>query len=119
MTKNKGITMIALVISVIILIIITSIILVVSLNNISVIDKATEAKASEGWNSKRDEIASAIIDLEQQLKIVGKDMTQTDMRQLLSNYGTPYDENGVVAGVDTVQNGRVKLTDVWGGNFDE
>lgn len=112
--SEKGITLIALVVTVIVLLILASVTIAVALGDNGLINRSKQAKNLEEYEQLRSEIQETIMKKEQQVKIERRDITEEDIREVLSKYGTVIEKDDEVWGVDTSK-GEIALEDVWAG----
>lgn len=113
MKENKGITLVALVVTVIVLIILASVTLVVVLGNNGIIGNAQNAKNSTELAEIKEQIQRDFIRKESDAAKNRTEVTEEDVREVLSKYGTIIEEDEII-GVETPK-GDISLEDLWSG----
>lgn len=105
--NSKGITIVALIITIIILLILTNVTISISENVL--LKKTTEAKKASELEATKEQI---------QLKIVNKldqdVLTDGDLEDVYKEYGEiEYDDNGRVKGVIMANGLKILTSDIW------
>lgn len=114
--SHRGITLIALVVTVIVLIILATITLRFVLGNNGIIGNANKAKNSTELADLKEQIQREFVRKERDVAQNRTEVTEADVREVLNKYGTVIEENGEIWGVGTPK-GEIALEDVWGGKL--
>lgn len=111
--SEKGITLVALVITVIVMIILIGVTVASSVGDNGAIEEAKKVTKDSDIGVAKEEIGAAIAGLEKNGKI-----RKTDLEIVLQKYGTiQYDEVGNPKGIVTKSDNEILLKDIWNGQI--
>lgn len=113
MHNHKGITLVSLVVTVVILIILTGITINMVVGNNNLIN-ASKTKSEEAQRKVLVETIRIEL-LDKQREVLGRELTQQEIENILKKYGTiNYEEDGTtIKGVTTSDNYEILLQDIW------
>ena len=112
MKKQKGITLVALIISIIILLILAGI-SIQAITNTGIFTQANNAKRESEIASIKEQIALDIY--EKQLVPPLGSITEEQLETILGKYGTVNKEDGTIVGITTAKGYEILLKDIYGG----
>ena len=110
--KNKGITLVALVITIIVLLILAGI-SIQAITNQGLFERANEAKRDSEIANIKEQIALDIY--EKQLEPPLGSITEEQLETILGKYGTVNKEDGTIVGITTEKGYEILLKDIYGG----
>lgn len=119
--NSKGITLVALVVTIIVLIILAGISINLVLGENGIITKAKEASKAQEIAEIKEDLQMKIVAKETEKLSKGESITQNELEKILSEYGIiNYETDGTtINSIKTEKGYEIKVSDIWKGKLAE